>query len=128
MILMLFQAADADGFVHIAWWEYSKVLILLGLLVAGASWLVRNAGKLPGGRGGGAVGSMAVLAQLPLEPRKTIYLVRVGEEVLVVGAADNGLSLLKALPPGAVDLETQQEAIRTPSAFWTKLAELRRQP
>lgn len=124
---MLLQASRTDGFVQVAWWEYSKILILLGLMVAGAAWLVRNMDKLPGARRSGRKGPISMLAQFPLEPRKTLYLVKIGEEVLLIGAADNSVSLLKTLPPNAVDEQLQEEGVRAPSVFWTKLAELRRQ-
>ena len=49
-------------------------------------------------------GPIALLGQLPLDARRAIYLVQVGEQVLVVGASEAGLTKLgevaaKALPP-----------------------------
>lgn len=127
MIALLLQAS-ADGFVEVAAWDYVKMLLLLGAMVAGSYWLVRVAGKRQGGWGGGwnRGGPIEVLASCPLEPRKTLYLVKVGGETLLVGASESSVSLLKTLPPGAVDEQALAAEDGGPSAFLTKLTELRR--
>lgn len=62
---------------------------------------------------GGAAGPLELVGRLPLDPRRAIYLVRVGPQVLVVGASDGGLVKLSELassdlpafelPPSAFD-------------------------
>jgi len=124
MTAMLLLQASADSFVEVAWWDYVKMLLLLGAMVAGSYWLVRAMGKRPGAwRDGGPI---EVVASCPLEPRKTLYIVKVGGETLLVGAAENSLSLLKSFPPGAVDEQSLQAEGGAPSAFLAKLTELRR--
>jgi flagellar biosynthetic protein FliO len=41
--------------------------------------------------------SMRVYAQLQLQPRKTIYLVRVLNKVLILGASENSLTILSEI-------------------------------
>jgi flagellar biogenesis protein FliO len=41
---------------------------------------------------------MRVVGRLPLEPRRSIYLVQVGGRCLVVGVGDGPMSLLSELP------------------------------
>jgi flagellar protein FliO/FliZ len=54
---------------------------------------------------GGATGPMELVGRLPLDARRAIYLVKVGSQVLVVGASEGGLVKLgemadKDLPRG----------------------------
>jgi flagellar biogenesis protein FliO len=81
--------------------ELVRVLFILAAVVllayvAVRHWLPRLTGlKKPGD------GPIQVLARTPLEPKKTLYLLKVGSEVLLVGTSENQLHFLKAL-----DLET----------------------
>lgn len=55
---------------------------------------------------GRARGPVSLVGQLPLDARRAIYLVRVGEQVLVVGVGEGGFTKLgevaaKDLPAGA---------------------------
>ena len=43
-----------------------------------------------------------VLARTPLEPKKNLYLLKVGSEVLLVGTSEDHLHFLKALDPETV--------------------------
>jgi len=66
-----------------------------------------------------------VLTRYTLEPRKTLYLVQVGDETLLVGSAENSLSLIRTLPPGTVDLaDFERPKTSAPGAFIDKLREL----
>lgn len=52
-----------------------------------------------------AFGGAELVGQLPLEPRRAVYLVRLGDKVLVIGASEAGLTKLGEvsaadLPPG----------------------------
>lgn len=126
MPLALLQLADgaSDGFVEIVWWDYLKVLAVLAILAAAAYALVRYVGpRVPTAASDG--GPIRVLTRYPLEPRKTLYLIQVGDETLLVGSADNSLSLLRTLPPGTLDLsQFDRQKTSAPGAFLEKLREL----
>jgi flagellar biogenesis protein FliO len=66
-------------------------LSVLGLLAFGLLHLQRRA-TLSGARG-----PVELWGRLPLDARKTVYLVKVGEQVLVLGASESGLQLLSTL-------------------------------
>jgi flagellar biogenesis protein FliO len=54
---------------------------------------------------------MAVVARLPLEPRRSLYVVEVAGKTLLVGTSEMGLSLLSELDGAAV----QARAVARPS-------------
>jgi flagellar protein FliO/FliZ len=56
-------------------------------------------------------GPIQILARTPLEPKKTLYLVKIGPEVLLVGTSENNLHFLKALDP-----ETTRPLLESASA------------
>jgi len=47
-------------------------------------------------------GPLERLASLPLDARRAIYLVAIGESVIVIGASEGGLTKLAELPRSAV--------------------------
>jgi flagellar biogenesis protein FliO len=49
-------------------------------------------------------GPLELVGRLPLDGRRAVYLVRVGETVYVIGASENGLSKLGELPKDGVEL------------------------
>ncbi len=51
-------------------------------------------------------GPLELVGRLPLDGRRAVYLVRVGETVYVVGASEGGLSKLGELPREGMDLPT----------------------
>ncbi len=74
-------------------------------LAAYVVFLVRRAGQVRG-----AMGPVQLLARLPLEPRRSIYVIRVVDRVLVVGASEGGICELGQLP--AESLESFPAAVR----------------
>jgi flagellar biogenesis protein FliO len=50
-------------------------------------------------------GPIALVGQLPLDARRAIYLVRVSEQVLIVGSSEGGLTKLGELPKSEVPLD-----------------------
>jgi flagellar biosynthetic protein FliO len=68
----------------------AKLLLVLGLFYAAVYGAKRWRKLLPGGQ----TRHITVLESTPLSPRQALHLVRVGEQVLLVGATDQGLSLL----------------------------------
>src|SRR4051794_28247606 len=59
-------------------------------------------------------GPISLLGQLPLDARRSIYLVQVGEQVLVVGASEAGITKLGEV--GAKDLPAPEAAVPAPFA------------
>lgn len=72
--------------------------ITVSLAVA-LSFAARRAGA------GRVLGPVELVARLPLEPRRTVYVVRIADQVLVLGSSDAGLIKLGELPEGALDAE-----------------------
>jgi flagellar biogenesis protein FliO len=64
-------------------------------------------------------GPLELVGRLPLDGRRAVYLVRVGETVYVVGASESGLSKLGELPKDGVELPKGQA---TDAAFRGVLA------
>ncbi len=89
-------------------------LLLLALVIGGLVAVVvaaRAFGRR--GRGAGRGGWMEVLARLPLEPRRSLYVVRVAERTLVLGSSEQGLTLLRELEGG--ELPAAAEPVTGPS-------------
>jgi len=55
-------------------------------------------------------GPLELVGRLPLDGRRAVYLVRVGETVYVVGASESGLSKLGELPKDGVELPKPEPA------------------
>lgn len=75
--------------------ESLALLLVLVALAALVLYAARRAGV------GRALGPVEVLARLPLEPRRTIYVVRVLDQVLIIGSSEAGLARLGQLAEGA---------------------------
>lgn len=72
-------------------------LIVLGGVCVGALLLVRFVGRfLATGRARGAH-LLDVIARVPLEPRRSLYVVEVAGKTLLVGTSEMGLSVLSEL-------------------------------
>src|SRR5436190_23234375 len=71
-------------------------LLVLGLICAAAWAIVRFGGRRlwAGARGGGV---LDVVARVPLEPRRSLYVVEVAGKTLLVGTSEMGLSVLSEL-------------------------------
>jgi len=70
--------------------------LILGLLI-GAVWLLRRFMSRTGGPLALAGGELAVLAQYPLGPKKVLALVRVADEVLLLGVTEANINLLSRI-------------------------------
>ena len=77
-------------------------LVVLGGVCVLAFVVVRVAGRLlaTGRASGGHL--LDVVARLPLEPRRSLYVVEVAGKTLLVGTSEMGLSVLSELDSGAV--------------------------
>ena len=83
--------------------DYVKLMLVLAGIVALAYatlrfWLPRLSGlqQMP-------KGPIQVVARLPLEPRKNLYIVKAGSEYLLVGTAENSVHMISALQPEALE-------------------------
>ena len=73
---------------------------------------------------GRASRSIRLVGQLPLDARRAMYLVKIGEPVIVVGASEGGLTKLGEVPADAVPQEPEPKPMR----FTDVLARLRTNP
>lgn len=62
-------------------------------------------------------GPISLVGLLPLDARRAIYLVKVGEQVLVVGASEAGVTKLAEIAAADVPLERAAEGARFPEVF-----------
>jgi flagellar protein FliO/FliZ len=77
-------------------------LVVLVVVCVGAFVAVRLFGRLLAtGRSRGAH-LLDVLARVPLEPRRSLYVVEVAGKTLLVGTSEMGLSVLSELDPAEV--------------------------
>jgi flagellar protein FliO/FliZ len=98
-------------------------LIALGGVCIAAFLIVRLAGRwLATGRARGGH-LMGVVARLPLEPRRSLYVVEVAGKALLVGTSELGLSLLSELDAGEL---RAREPVRPSFAELVRAAWLRR--
>jgi flagellar protein FliO/FliZ len=96
------------------------LLTLFGVIVI-AVLLLMAARRVGVGKPGGPI---RLVGRLPLDGRRAIYLVRVGQKVFVVGGSEAGLEKLGELPNDGLELPLEEEA---PPAFAEVLARLRGQ-
>lgn len=85
--------------------ETFVTLLAVCVLAAVVLWSARRMGI---GRAGGPI---ELLGHLPLEPRRSIYLVKVGAQVYVVGAGEGGIIKLGEVP---ADTLPPVERLRSP--------------
>jgi len=77
-------------------------LLVLGAVCVAAFLVVRVAGRLLAAGRARGVGLLGVVARLPLEPRRSLYVVEVAGKTLLVGTSEMGLSVLTELDGSAV--------------------------
>ena len=86
-----------------------ETFVTLVVVCALAFVVLYGARRLGVGR---ARGPISLVGQLPLDARRAIYLVRVGEQVIVVGVAEGGFTKLGEL--AATDLPKGEPAAPPP--------------
>jgi flagellar biogenesis protein FliO len=95
--------------------EYLLESAVVLVLVLGLGWLATYAARRAGVAR--AAGSLELVARLPLEARRAVYVVRVLDQVLILGGSESGISKLGELPESA--LSELRRA--TPAAGWGAL-------
>jgi flagellar biogenesis protein FliO len=88
--------------------------LLSVVLVSIAAFAVLFAGKKLGA--GRSRGPISLVGQLALDPRRAIYLIEVGGQVLVVGSSEAGFTKLGEMTREALGSFSASEA-RTPLSF-----------
>lgn len=83
-------------------------IALVILIFVGAYWCTRLIGKHYGGRLGGASSSMQVLERLSLGTDSTLIIVKVNGQVLLLGVAQQHITLLQELDAGLYPDEKPQ--------------------
>jgi hypothetical protein len=80
-----------------AWWMGPSGVVLVLAAVGGASWAARRYKLLPVRE----AGWLQVVARVPLSPRQSVYAVRAGDRVLILGTGAGGPPSLLADCPGS---------------------------
>lgn len=75
----------------------SAVVLLVILVLAAVVLLAARRNGL-----GRALGPVEVLARLPLEARRSVYVVRILDQILILGSSEAGITRLGELPQAAV--------------------------
>jgi flagellar protein FliO/FliZ len=89
-------------------------LLVLGLVCLAAWLIVRFGARRWVGARGGRSGVLDVVARVPLEPRRSLYVVEVAGKTLLVGTSEMGLSVLSELDREAFRAEmADRPATRT---------------
>lgn len=79
----------------------TSLLVLVGVCVL-AFVVVRVARRYLGAPRGAGAGMLDVVARVPLEPRRSLYVVEVAGKALLVGTSEMGLTVLSELDRDAV--------------------------
>jgi len=81
----------------------AQTLVTLAAVCALAWWVLRWAARRGVSRS--PAGVVTVLDRVALDPRRTLFVVRVGGKVLLLGGGDGGLSVLTELDPATLPAE-----------------------
>lgn len=81
-----------------------ETFVTLLAVCALAAMVLYAARRLGVGR---AAGPVELYGQLPLDGRRAIYLVRVGEQVFVIGVAEGGMTKLGEVPASTLPRDAQ---------------------
>jgi flagellar biogenesis protein FliO len=98
-MLPAMAAAEMPTLTSGSWLDYVRLMLVLGgililALLTVRYWLPRMA-RLKAL----SSGPIQVLAQFPLEPRKTLYVVRAGRETILLASSEAGVQFMTALDP-----------------------------
>ena len=80
-------------------WPYLRTMLVLALLIGCLLWLTRVWIPEFRARSQQATSGLHVVARLALEPRRSLYIVRIGTRSLLIGSSELGLSCVSPLEP-----------------------------
>jgi flagellar biogenesis protein FliO len=106
--------------------RYVVETVVTLLLISGLAILVLYAARRSGV--GRPLGPITLAGRLVLDPRRAIYLVRVGETYFVLGASEAGLTKLGELGRDAIGDLPLSEPVPAPRAFKDLLERLGARP
>ena len=105
--------------------EYLKLILVLGLILALAFFVLRVALPRITGPNNHATGAIHVAARYPLEPKKNLYVIRVGEGYFLVGTTESEMHL-KTLERGHIETALAQTDTPSQPRFATLMQAFRR--
>lgn len=96
-------------------WVLVRTMLVLGMVVV-LAWLTLNVGlrRLLGIKAVGGPSMVQVLERVPLDQRRSLFVVEAAGEVLLIGGSDNSLSLLSKLDRAEVDRLRAERAAQQP--------------
>ena len=102
-LLLANTSASEIGAINIGVLDYLKLVLVLGLILA-LAFIVLRVG-LPGITGVRKLptGAIQVAAQYPLEPKKNLYVIRVGQEYVLLGTTESGMHYLTTLDQDPIE-------------------------
>src|SRR5687768_15182377 len=103
--------------------RYVLQTVLTLAAVAGLAVLILYAARRVGV--GRPSGPLSIVGRLVLDARRAIYLVRVGEQIYVIGASEAGLSKLGEIAPEALGTTLEPNADGSAPGFRQLLERLR---
>ncbi len=109
-------------------WTLFRTALVLGIVVS-LIYLTLNVGlrRLLGIKPSSTHGLVTVLERVTLDPKRALFVVRAGSEVLLLGGSDSNLELITKLNPADVErAQTQPAAPLTMSPLLQKLLGARR--
>ena len=108
--------------------DYLKLMLVLAGIIALAYAALRYWLPKISGLQQSAKGPIQVVARMPLEPRKNLYIIKAGSEYLLVGTAENSVHMISALQADALEgyASAAISPDAAPSEFLTILRRLKR--
>lgn len=99
--------------------EAIGIVLLFFVVLYGAYFLSRSLGKMQMKRSVGS--NMAIIEILPVGQQKTLQLVRVGNEYMVIGVTKDRITFIERIDGTGLSLENESETIVPFSNFMKKL-------
>ncbi|MGQ9898543.1 MAG: FliO/MopB family protein [Acidobacteriota bacterium] len=93
-------------------WALLQTLLALGIVCSVAYVVLRVLLPKLGGLGlRRTAGLMHIVEVLPLEPRRTLYIIEVNGKYLLVGVSDAGLQIMETLDAAAVEKQLAEREL-----------------
>src|SRR5215469_18147606 len=97
MLMCCFAILQAPTLPTSMWFDYAKTLLVLGGICVLALVVVKLVLPKLSGAGTSSSSHIQVFARYPLEPRKTLYLVRAGKAVVLLASSAESVHLMATL-------------------------------